>query len=134
MADYRFYVSSDDVGFYNDSKILKSLPTNKDKFLVLLGYGYVNDAFIPVEKKKTKFLISNTFDEEDKALLYAVAIKRKGGIENINEEEDEVFEIANAYANGGLQLLRRLEQQSSHDNYLKSFEKKINNHLEKLNK
>ena len=60
-----------------------------------------------------------------------IAIKEKGSIEHVQGKE-EVYKIAEEYANTGIKYLDKIEKESSFDNYLKNFEKKALKELKKI--
>ena len=124
MVD-RFYVDKSTMDIYNNSKIMGYTTDNKidrkEQFFVALGLGYMQGQRTPLKSKELMFLESN-LNEEENALLWAVAIKEKGSIENI-ENKDEIYNIAQEYANTGILYLSTIDKSSSFDNYLKNFEK-----------
>ena len=111
MVD-RFYVDKSTMDIYNNSKIMGYTTDNKidrkEQFFVALGLGYMQGQRTPLKSKELMFLESN-LNEEENALLWAVAIKEKGSIENI-ENKDEIYNIAQEYANTGILFLSNYQK------------------------
>ncbi|MCF0226374.1 MAG: hypothetical protein HUK28_03540 [Methanobrevibacter sp.] len=128
MINHRFQMSREDSQTYINSEILKKIPTTKERFMLLMALGYNNHLYITVGGESV--FIDIGFNDEDLALIYAVAIKTKEKIENINSTY-ELLEIANSYANGGLHFLEYLENNMAEDQF-KYLEKEFFNHISNL--
>ncbi len=119
---------------YNNSKIMGYTTDNKigrkEQFFVALGLGYMLGQPSKLETKELMFL-EKDLTEKESALLWAVAIKEKKSIQYI-KDKDEVYEIAQAYANSGIHYLSNIEKTCSFDNYLKKFEKLALKELDKI--
>ena len=50
----------------------------------------------------------------------------------VHKSKEEVYKIAEEYANTGIKYLDKIEKESSFDNYLKNFEKKALKELKKI--
>ena len=96
---------------YNDL-LKRSGPLNsenkkysRDIFTLALAYGYVNDIRLPLEIRDN-FVNKINFGETLPALINALAItKSSKGIEVLAEDPVDVYQVAEEYANGGLDLL-----------------------------
>ena len=113
------------MGYTTDNKIGR-----KEQFFVALGLGYMLGQPSKLETKELMFL-EKDLTEKESALLWAVAIKEKKSIQYI-KDKDEVYEIAQAYANSGIHYLSNIEKTCSFDNYLKKFEKLALKELDKI--
>ena len=132
MAD-RLYAEKTTMDIYNNSKIMGYTTENKigrkEQFFVALGLGYMSEQRTPIKTKDLMFL-EKDMNEDEVALLWAIAIKEKKSIQNI-KSKDEVYKIAEEYANTGILYLNNIEKNSSFDNYLKNFEKTVSKELKK---
>ena len=133
MAD-RLYADHSTMEIYDNSMIMGYSTENKigrkQQFFVALGLGYMFGEPTPLSKKDLMFL-EKDMKEDEVALLWAIAIKEKGSIEHV-EGKDEVYKIAEEYANTGIKYLDKIEKESSFDNYLKKFEKMVLNEIKKI--
>lgn len=133
MVD-RLYADHSTMTIYDNSKIMGYSTENKvgrkQQFFVALGLGYMFGEPTPLSKKDLMFL-EKDMKEDEVALLWAIAIKEKGSIEHVQGKE-EVYKIAEEYANTGIKYLDKIEKESSFDNYLKNFEKKVLKELKKI--
>lgn len=133
MAD-RLYAEKTTMDIYNNSKIMGYTTENKigrkEQFFVALGLGYMSGRPTPIKTKELMFL-EKDMTEKEVALLWAIAIKEKKSIQNI-KDKDEVYKIAQEYANTGILYLNNIEKNSSFDNYLKNFEKTVTKELKKI--
>lgn len=131
MAD-RLYADKSTMDIYNNSKIMGYSTENKigrkEQFFVALGLGYMSGQRKSLKTKELMFL-EKDMSEKEVALLWAIAIKEKGSIQNV-ENKDEIYNIAQEYANSGILRLNSIEKTSSYENYLTKFEKKV---LKELN-
>ena len=133
MVD-RLYADHSTMTIYDNSKIMGYSTENKvgrkQQFFVDLGLGYMFGEPTPLSKKDLMFL-EKDMKEDEVALLWAITIKEKGSIEHVQGKE-EVYKIAEEYANTGIKYLDKIEKESSFDNYLKNFEKKALKELKKI--
>lgn len=83
--------------FKNEAAPMKSV------FLYSLALGWANKKRIPL-KKKTPSIPSRTLRKEEKWLFYAIAFAETHDI-NIILDTQRVAEIAEEYANGGIDIL-----------------------------
>ena len=84
------------------------------------------------ERKKDLILTKYLDDDEDMALLYAIAYAETKDINVVSESDNAlnyVYKLAEEYANTGLSFLKSFEESCSYENYLKKFEKKVKDHL-----
>lgn len=134
MAD-RLNVDPSTWDIYNNSKIMGYSTENKigrkEQFFVALGLGYMVGQRTPIKSTKLIFL-EKDMNKYECHLLWAIAIKEKGSIELV-ESKDEVYHIAEEYANTGILYLNSIEKSSSFDNYLKNFEKTVLKEFDKIN-
>jgi len=99
----------------NDFEIYKQLEQNgiplkpfdnKHRFLLAMCLGFENKN----RKKITKphqggFIMAHRLSKEDKALMYALAVKEEGDI-GVLQDDRQVFKIAEEYASGGIPYLK----------------------------
>lgn len=77
----------------------------RDIFRLALAYGYINDIRLPLESKDN-FVNKTNFGETLPALINALAItKSSKGVEILADDPVDVYQVAEEYANGGLDLL-----------------------------
>ena len=77
----------------------------RDIFRLALAYGYINDIRFPLESKDN-FVNKTNFGETLPSLINALAItKSSKGIEILAEDPVDIYQVAEEYANGGLDLL-----------------------------
>ena len=77
----------------------------RDIFRLALAYGYINDIRLPLESKDN-FVNKTNFGETLPSLINALAItKSSKGIEILAEDPVDIYQVAEEYANGGLDLL-----------------------------
>ena len=133
MAD-RLYADASTMEIYDNSMIMGYSTENKigrkQQFFVALGLGYLFGEPTPLSKKDLMFL-EKDMKKDEVALLWAIAIKEKGSIEHVGGK-DEVYKIAEEYANTGIKYLEKIEKESSFDNYLKKFEKMALKEIKKI--
>ena len=134
MAD-RLYASKSTMEIYNNSKIMGYTTENKigrkEQFFVALGLGYMSGQRTPLSSPKELMFLEKDMNDKEVALLWAIAIKEKESIQNV-ENKDEIYKIAEEYANTGVLYLNSIEKTSSLDNYIKNFEKTVVKELKKI--
>jgi len=82
--------------------------TMKDVFMYALGIGFANNKRAKL-KKKAGTIPLRTFNENDKALIKSIAIAETGSMDVLfGENIKEAFDIAEEYANGGIDTLYSL--------------------------
>jgi hypothetical protein len=80
-------------------------PSNGEKFIIAMSYGFKMKARVELKKSDASFMVrSEYFKDDDKALLYAIAVATKGDLD-VALDGKEVAHIAEAYAHGGITLL-----------------------------
>ena len=123
--------SKDDFNFYKSSKILNAnnMEDNK-KFILAMGVGYSSKSKLPFNSKIPLFDASK-LTEEDKSLMSAVAIEDTKNIDILSNNE-EIFKIAEEYANAGIKLLKDMEDNNIYDLELEEFESFVNRKYDKL--
>lgn len=78
---------------------------SRDIFRLALVFGYINDIRLPLESKDN-FLNKTNFGETLPALINALAItKSNKGVEILADDPVDIYQVAEEYANGGLDLL-----------------------------
>jgi len=79
---------------------------NKDIFIFAMAFGFQNNIEMKINKRdEAGFIRTEYLDEYDWTLIKSVAIDKKG-IEVLDQPE-QVIEIAENYAHGGIQQLCR---------------------------
>jgi len=79
--------------------------TMKQVFMYALGIGFRNHKRVQL-KKRTAVIPYSAFSDADRSIIKAVAIAEKNSIDVLfGENVQEMFEIAEEYANGGIDLL-----------------------------
>jgi len=78
----------------------------KDVFMLAVCLGYRRNQYKPIEGSKRQIFHWAQFSEQiDVPILKAVAIARTGDIQVLGDP-DQIIEIAEAYANAGIQELK----------------------------
>lgn len=77
--------------------------TYKDIFLYAMAYGYRHGLQEELVKPRSNIPLS-AFSEEEKWLVKAIAVKETGSLEILSDEK-RVYEIAEEYANGALDMI-----------------------------
>jgi dnd system-associated protein 4 len=79
--------------------------TMKQVFMYALGLGFKNKKRLPI-KKRTGIIPVRSLSDKDIAILKAVAICETKTIDTMfGENAQNIFKIAEEYANGGIELL-----------------------------
>jgi hypothetical protein len=120
----RLYIEKTDRALYDK---LKSIEVFKDKetkdlFLVAMSYGYKNEITRSIDTKDG-FVRTEYLKPKDLALINAVALTQ-GGIEML-DKPDEVFKLAEEYANAGIKLLVGEIDSVAFGSFEKQWEKQI---------
>lgn len=106
----------------------------KDQLLFAIAWGYKMGKPTPISGKKRQLILTKYLDDDkDMPLLYALAYAKNNDINAISTSIDalnEVYKLAEEYANTGLSFLKKFEESCSYENHSKKLEKKIKNHLE----
>lgn len=116
--------------FYDDLKAGKILPELKNKemaylFIIAMAYGVYNNNRKPIKDPKRS--ITTSFIEKDfEWLIKAVAIsKSKEGIDIISDEA-EIYQIAEEYANGGIEIIEGILKRSKPGEFKITMEQELN--------
>jgi len=79
--------------------------TMKEVFMYAMGIGFKNGKRVPL-KKRTGVIPLRTFSDAEISLIKAIAITEKKSVDVLfGENVKEAFEIAEEYANGGIDML-----------------------------
>jgi hypothetical protein len=82
-----------------------SRPSNAEKFIIAMSYGFKMNVQMQLKKPDPSFQVrSEYFKEDERALLYAVAVASEGNLDVVLDAK-KVAHIAEAYAHGGITLL-----------------------------
>lgn len=99
----RLYIEEEDKQLYEKlNEEFKNSKENKDLFLFALSIGFKYDIRRPI-RKKFGFVRREYLMPKDWALLYSLVVKNNS-IETLANDE-EVFKIAEEYANAGIKIL-----------------------------
>lgn len=100
---------------------------NKDMFMLAMIIGFDNDSQSEL-KAKDGFFLEKDLNDDDRALLNAVAMHDADGVE-VLKDTGEVYKIAEQYAHFGIRIIQDWIKGSPHGSFPKEFESKI---LEKI--
>lgn len=122
------YIDEPLSNFFDNSKILNADSATgkrlgRDQFIFLAAYGYYLGLKYPFKKSTTfgkDLFVMSQLDEEQLAILYAIAISDTGDTEVILDD-NKVGNIAMQYANAGLSNLKKHEEKSQLNKKLTSF-------------
>lgn len=78
---------------------------NATIFILAMALGFKRNQKVPLKKRKEGIVLLTYFKESQIAMIYAVALKHKES-ENVLLNEEEIFQIAEEYANGGIKFLK----------------------------
>lgn len=105
---------------------------DKELFIIAMAFGFKNKARISLPNRETSgYTRTSYLTLQDKALIYAVALKEKGSVEVLSDKE-EVFKIAEEYAHGGIKILHDTIESTQFGSFSKQFEKKLYEIYEEL--
>lgn len=128
-------IDKEHVDFYKTSKILgtdNNKIGHKEQFLISLSLGFKLGSTKKVENPDPSgFFRTAYLKDHEEALIYAIAIKHHKDVKDIGSVAD-VYNLAEEYANAGVQVIKDLEKNSSYDNYFMKFEKLISNDLKEI--
>jgi dnd system-associated protein 4 len=89
----------------NDSSSPFYKKTMKSVFMYAMGIGFRNHKRVAL-KKRTASIPYSAFSDEDLSIIKAIAISEKKSVDVLfGEHIQEMFEIAEEYANSGIDLL-----------------------------
>lgn len=102
---------------------------SRDIFALSMAFGYLNDIKMPISSKDN-FLNKTNMGKNLPALITSLAItKSDDGIEVLAKDSSEIYDVAEQYANGGLEILN-----SEYVGNETEFIEKLRIHILKLNK
>lgn len=78
--------------------------TNHDLFMFALGYGQANTMPESIKNEKAAFFGRTSLSEEQQAVIEAVAVAEERDVRVLRDQR-MVYEIAERYANAGIDLL-----------------------------
>lgn len=124
MTKENIYIEENDRNIYKKMGIFKKGDW-KDHFLFAMAWGFKRRIYEPLGQKKDIIFKTSYFNEDDEVLLKAVAIHHKKKSLEILDNMDEIYSIAEGYANAGINLMNRKRKET----VIGSFEKKIEKEL-----
>jgi len=124
----RLYIEEKDKKLY-DKLLEKGSPLsrdngfeNKDIFLLAMCIGY--ETGVPLEiKKRLGYFLAKYLSREDEAILYSMAVKEKG-IDTLKDLK-YVYNLAEEYANSGIQTLYNQVFSGEYGSFQKRFESNL---------
>ena len=127
------HISEEYVDFYKTSKILgtdNNKIGHKEQFLLALSLGFKLGS--PTELKKPVDLTRSAYmNEEEESLFYAIAINHFKDVKDTGSVAD-IYNLAEQYANSGIQIVMDLEKDSSYENYQIKFERLVKKDIDKI--
>jgi len=81
--------------------------TNKEAFLVALGYGFHHASKVAEVKRSGTGVRTEYWNDRDQLLMAAIQLFDSGKVESL-EDLDQRYEVAERYAQGGILLLKDL--------------------------
>ena len=131
---FKKYASYDEeyADFYRDLKrVTKSFFYNKEmtnSFITAMALGYKKDVHRPI-KKPSNTIPTEHFTKEEKWLMISLYFKTnpKAGVSDLWEPE-QILKNAEEYANGGIQFLKMLYDESEEP--LEALEEEFRKYLE----
>lgn len=94
--------------------------TRKEQFFFVMAVGFRHEAKVPLDSKDGLFLIKD-MKPEDESLMNAMAIAASGS-ENCLLNKDEIYQMAEQYAHGGIKILTDKIESIEFATYWKRFE------------
>ena len=96
---------------------------NKELFLLAMMIGFDHES--PKElKSKDGFFLEKDLNDDDRAIINAVAMHDKDGVE-VLKDMGEVYRIAEEYAHFGIRIIHEWINSTPHGSFTKEFESKI---------
>lgn len=123
----RFYIDKEDRPYYN--KVIEENVVNfknknqKEQFLLAMAIGFENDQKREL-KTRDGFFFSHDLGAEDRTLINALAIHKRGSADILTNEK-EVFDIAEQYASAGIRILADSIDKVQFGKFDKMFEKDL---------
>ena len=125
----RLSIDDNDKSLYDELKDTVFLgQQNKDQLLFAMAYGFWREARRPIERKEG-FVRAEYLTPQDEALIDAVALADTGSAAVLSNRE-QVYDIAEQYAHGGIRLLHAKLQSTQHGSFYKAFERDMFHLLE----
>ena len=134
-----FYIEKNYNNFFKKSEILNASRTDgiikRENFLLLMALGFSIGFKTEFENPKADgndTFVMNQLNEEELALVYAIAISDSKDLEIVNNDL-KVADIAMGYANTGIIALNDLEKNSQKGNRLKRLQAEIHDFIDDVN-
>lgn len=118
------------IGIYEGKEQKKD--DRKDQFLIAMAIGFQNQDRIPLKPGGDVLTLNKYLKPEDEALINAVAIKTTGSVDVLSNKE-EVYKIAQEYANEGIKFLFDDEKETKFGSFDKKLEKRLQNYYKNVN-
>jgi hypothetical protein len=121
----RLYIGKGDRELYDNlaEEWIFRNKTRREQFLLAMAYGFKYNARREPEQTDEFFHLKD-LRTEDYALIDALAVQAEGELELLADQE-RVFQIAQEYAHGGIQLLSTEIQSTSFGSSEKQLEKEL---------
>jgi len=97
---------------------------NKEVFMMAMAVGFHEGSQISFRTgEKDGFFLLKDLNDKEKSIFYAIAVAEK----NLNtlSDENEVYSIAENYANGGIKLLKDGVFSGEYGSYVKKMESEL---------
>lgn len=91
---------------------------NATIFIIAMALGFKRNKLIPLKKSKKDIVRLSYFKEDQLAMIHALALRTKKD-EKVLLNDEEIFQIAEGYANGGIKVLKDLLIGEQPGSYLK---------------
>ena len=104
---------------------------NKHVFMVAMIYGYKFGKRIPLHGKKFGFIRAEYLTKEEMTIVRSLAINENNSLD-VLLDKNEVFKVAEEYANTGIKLLKKDiygEMQDVYGDYYKRLGSELLEHL-----
>lgn len=123
----RFYINKQDRKEYEELLRDKNSPfkekENKDVFIMAMATGFAEGVRIELGKKEG-FFRAEYLQPRERALIAAVAVAEKGNL-GVLIDKKEAYAIAEAYAAGGIRLLKDKVFGGEYGSYAKKLEQEL---------
>ena len=118
----RFFVDIEDRNLYDEIEIFKT-KSRKEQFLLAMTIGFKDGAKLKLKSPDGFFLLKD-LNQEDEALINAVAIKESDNIEVLLDKK-KVYNIAEQYAHAGVRILHDKIISTQFGSFNVKFEKEL---------
>lgn len=98
-------------------------------FIAAMALGYINKNKIPL-KKKSRSIPSAVFSPQERWMMISIAMEEENDLAIVKDEQ-KILNIAEEYANGGINFLYKLFEEGTTIHPVETFEKYFRQELDR---